>query len=78
VHREEPTRVRFYNLQPDDNHSFMLIAPNAQVLMSVLLPPLKETDYVFTFHQEGLFNFICTMHPAVMMGQILVLPPKSP
>ncbi len=78
VHREEPTRIRFYNLQPDDNHSFMLIAPSSQVVMNVLLPPLKETDYLFTFHEEGLFSFVCTMHPSVMMGQILVLPPKSP
>lgn len=77
VHREEPTRIRFDNLQPDDNHSFMLMAPNAQVLMNALLPPLQETEYVFTFHQEGLFRFVCTMHPKVMMGQILVLPPKT-
>jgi plastocyanin len=47
------------------------------VLMSVLLPPLKETSYVFTFHEEGLFNFVCALHPLVMTGQILVLPPKS-
>jgi len=74
VHREEPTKVRFWNLQPDDNHTFMLIGPNSQVLMSVLLPPLKETAYVFTFHEEGLFSFACSFHPNAMFGQILVLP----
>ena len=78
VHREEPTMIRFCNLQPDDNHDFMLVDPHARVLMSVLLPPLKETYYLFTFHEEGLFNFVCAMHPSVMTGQILVLPPKSP
>jgi len=77
VHRDEPTKIRFWNLQPDDNHDFMLIDPHSQVLMSVLLPPLKETSYVFTFHEEGLFNFVCAMHPTVMYGQILVLPPQS-
>ena len=77
VHRDEPTRMRFWNLQPDDEHDFMLIDPGSQVLMSVLLPPLKEEDYVFTFHEEGLFTFVCAMHPTVMTGQILVLPPKS-
>jgi len=43
--------------------------------MKVMLPPLRETKYVFTFHQEGLFNFYCTMHQPAMSGQILVLPP---
>jgi plastocyanin len=78
VHRDEPTMIRFWNLQPDDNHDFMLIDPHSRVLMSVLLPPLKETAYLFTFHEEGLFSFVCAMHPAGMAGQILVLPPRAP
>lgn len=78
VHRDEPTRIRFWNLQPDDNHGFMLMSPRAQVLMSVLLPPLKETAYVFTFHEEGLYSFVCSLHPNAMFGQILVLPPRAP
>ena len=78
VRRDEPTQIRFWNLQPDDIHSFMLVDPRLQVLMNVQLPPLQETAYVFTFHEEGLFNFVCTMHPTVMTGQILVLPPKNP
>ena len=77
VHRDEPTLIRFWNLQPDDNHDFMLIDPHSRVLMSALLPPLQETRYVFTFHEEGLFTFVCAMHPPGMAGQILVLPPKS-
>ncbi len=76
VHRDEPTLIRFWNLQPDDNHDFMLIDPHARVLMSQLLPPLKETSFVFTFHQEGLFNMICAMHQPSMNAQILVLPPQ--
>jgi plastocyanin len=78
VHREEPTRIRFWNLQPDDNHAFMLIDPRGQVLMNAWLPPLQETGYVFTFHEEGLFNFVCAMHPTPMNGQVLVLPPRAP
>jgi len=78
VRREEPTRIRFWNLQPDDNHGFMLIAPDAQVLMNAWLPPLQETSYLFTFHQAGLYRFVCPLHPTVMMGQILVLPPRAP
>ena len=78
VRRDEQTKVRFWNLQPDDHHGFMLLAPNSQVLMNAWLPPLQETAYYFTFHEEGLFNFVCTLHPTVMMGQILVLPPKAP
>ena len=77
VHRDEPTRIRFWNLQPDDNHTFMLIDPHSQVVMNVSLPPLTKTEYVFTFHEEGLFNFVCAMHPTPMRGQILVLPPQT-
>ena len=77
VHRDEPTRISFWNLQPDDEHDFMLADPQSTVLMHVLLPPLKETAYVFTFHQEGLFTFYCTMHQPAMSGQLLVLPPRS-
>jgi plastocyanin len=77
VHRDEPTKLRFWNLQPDDNHSFMLVGPGSQVLMNSQLPPLTETAYVFTFHQEGLYSFVCSLHPNAMFGQILVLPPVS-
>ena len=78
VHREEPTRIRFWNLQPDDQHAFMLLDPKMNVLMNALLPPVQETSFVFTFHKEGLFYFYCSKHQPSMNGQILVLPPKSP
>ena len=77
VHRDQPTQISFWNLQPDDQHDFMLADARAHVLMHVALPPLKETAYVFTFHQEGLFTFYCTMHQPEMSGQILVLPPLA-
>jgi plastocyanin len=77
VHREEPTLIRFWNLQADDQHDFMLIDPRSRVLMKVRLPALEETSYVFTFHEEGLFNFVCAMHQPSMNGQILVLPPRT-
>ena len=75
VHRDEPTDVTFWNLQPDDDHDFMLVDPDLNVLMKVKLPALEKTDFVFTFHREGLFNFYCTMHQPEMSGQIFVLPP---
>ena len=78
VHRDEPTIIRFWNLQGDDNHDFMLLSPNNTVLMKVLLSPLKETAFVFTFHKEGLYPFLCAMHQPAMNGQILVLPPRAP
>lgn len=76
VHKDEPTLIHFLNLQPDDNHDFMLYAPD-QVFMKMLLPPLRDTAYVFTFHREGLFNMLCAMHQPSMSGQILVLPPRT-
>lgn len=77
VHRDEPTEIGFWNLQPDDDHDLMLVDPDANVLMKVLLPALQKTTYVFTFHKEGLFTFYCTMHQPEMSGQILVLPSPS-
>ena len=74
VHRDEPTEISFWNLQPDDDHDFMLVGPDSNVLMKVLLPALRKTTYVFTFHDEGLFTFYCTIHQPEMSGQILVLP----
>ena len=78
VHLDEPTQIRIWNLQPDDQHTFMLVDPQMQVLMNLLLPPLEETSLVFTFHKEGLFTFYCAMHQPGMAGQILVLPPRQP
>jgi plastocyanin len=75
VHRDEPTLIEFWNLQPDDDHDFMLMDPRWSVMMKVLLPALKKTSYIFTFHEEGLFNFICAMHQPAMAGQILVVAP---
>jgi plastocyanin len=79
VHRDEPTLIRFWNLQPDDEHDFLLFDPHNNALMKVTFPPLSETAFVFTFHEEGLFPFICPMHRPEMNGQILVLPasPKT-
>ena len=75
VHRDEPTLIEFWNLQGDDDHDFMLLDPQWSVMMKVVLPALKKTSYIFTFHEEGLFNFSCVVHQPAMNGQILVLPP---
>ena len=77
VRREVPTMLTFWNLQPDDEHDFMLAAPDSTVLMHLKLMPLTKTSYIFTFHQEGIFNFYCAVHQPEMNGQILVLPPTG-
>jgi plastocyanin len=74
VQRQVPTTLTFWNLQPDDEHDFMLASPDSRVLMHLKLLPLTRTSYVFTFHQEGIFNFYCAVHQPEMNGQILVLP----
>jgi plastocyanin len=75
VHQDEPTRIRFWNLQPDDLHDFMLVSPQSEVLMKLMLPPLADESYVFTFHEPGIYTFLCSVHTPEMEGQILVLPP---
>lgn len=77
VYRDEPTEITFWNLQPDDQHDFMLMDPAWNVLMRVMLPPLKKTGFLFTFHRDGIYPFYCTMHAPAMAGQILVLPPPG-
>jgi plastocyanin len=77
VHRDEPTQIEFWNLQPDDEHDFALLGPDFKVLMYEKLAPLSKTAWVFTFHREGLFNFKCLVHQPEMSGQILVLPPAA-
>jgi plastocyanin len=74
VRRDVPTMLTFWNLQPDDEHDFMLAAPDSSVLMHLKLMPLTKTSYIFTFHEEGIFNFYCAVHQPEMNGQILVLP----
>ncbi|HVC45495.1 MAG TPA: hypothetical protein VND20_11815 [Candidatus Binataceae bacterium] len=77
VHRDEPTQIEFWNLQPDDEHDFALLGPDFTVLMYEKLAPLSKTAWVFTFHREGLFIFKCLVHQPEMSGQILVLPPAA-
>ena len=74
VRRDVPTMLTFWNLQPDDEHDFMLAAPDSSVLMHLKLMPLTKTSYIFTFHRAGIFNFYCAVHQPEMNGQILVLP----
>src|SRR5271170_7489881 len=75
VHKDQPTEIDFWNLQPDDEHDFALLGPNLKVLMYEKLAPLSKTTYIFTFHQEGAFDFKCLRHQPEMSGQFLVLPP---
>src|SRR5260370_18973626 len=57
VQREVPTMLTFWNLQPDDEHDFMLASPDLLVLMNLKLLPLTKYSYIFTFHLEGIFTF---------------------
>jgi hypothetical protein len=75
VHRDQPTQIDFWNLQPDDEHDFALIGPDLKILMYEKLPPLEKTSYIFTFHHEGVIDFKCLRHQPAMSGQFLVLPP---
>jgi plastocyanin len=77
VHRDQPTEIDFWNLQPDDEHDLALMGSDLKILMYVKLPPLKKTAFIFTFHKEGLIDFKCMLHQPEMSGQILVLPPQS-
>jgi plastocyanin len=77
VHRDQPTQIEFWNLQPDDEHDLALVGPDLKILMYVKLPPLRKTAYVFTFHREGVIAFKCLRHQPAMSGQILVLPPAT-
>ena len=77
VHRDQPTEIEFWNLQPDDEHDLALMGPDLKVLMYVALPPLRKTSFIFTFHREGLIDFKCMLHQPEMSGQILVLPPAA-
>lgn len=74
VRQNQPTRIRFWNLQPDDYHTFELLGSHSHKLALLTLPPLSDTSYVFTFHRPGLYSFRCTIHEPDMVGQILVLP----
>ena len=73
VEKDRPTRLEFWNLQPDDTHQFFIVGPKSESLLFVELPPLKKTSYVLTFHKEGLYSFQCPMHGAAMSGQIMVV-----
>jgi hypothetical protein len=53
VRGDKPTRITFWNLQPDDEHDFAPVAANLDILMYVRLPPLKKSSYVFTFTKRA-------------------------
>jgi plastocyanin len=78
VRRDQPVQVTFWNLQPDDEHDFMLTDPANQVLLQTKLAPLSKTTFVMTFHDEGVFPFYCVMHQPAMSGQVIVMPAESP
>jgi plastocyanin len=77
AYRDAPIRLTFWNLQPDDEHDFMLADPRGNVLMHAKLPPLSKLSWVFTFHDAGLYNFYCAVHQPEMNGQLLVLAPEK-
>jgi len=72
VRRDEPTQITFWNLQPDDEHDFMLTDAKNTVILKRKFAPLSKTTFVMTFHDDGIFPFYCTMHQPAMSGQIIV------
>ena len=72
VRRDQPTQITFWNLQPDDEHDFMLTDPANKVLLQTKFAPLSKTTYLMIFHDDGVFPFYCTMHQPAMSGQIVV------
>ena len=74
VRRDQPTQITFWNLQPDDEHDFMLTDPSNKVPVQSKLPPLSKTTFVMTFHDAGVYPYYCTMHQPAMSGQIVVAP----
>jgi plastocyanin len=70
----EPVEIAFWNLQPDDLHDVLFVAPDHSVLMHWKLPALSKVTFTYTFQKPGLYDFTCTMHVPEMTGQILVLP----
>jgi plastocyanin len=74
VHAGEPVEISFWNLQPDDLHDVLFVAPDHTALMHWKLPALSKVTFTYTFKKAGLYDMICTMHAAEMTGQILVLP----
>lgn len=77
VQENQPTRIRFWNLQPDDTHNFELLGPHGHELVVLALPPLSDKSEIFDFHQPGLYTFKCTIHQPEMNGQILVVAAAS-
>ncbi|HSY50063.1 MAG TPA: cupredoxin domain-containing protein [Thermoanaerobaculia bacterium] len=75
VRRDQPTQITFWNLQPDDEHDFMLTDPKNHVLLQTKFAPLTKTTFVMTFHEDGVYPFYCTMHQPAMSGQIIVTAP---
>src|SRR5258708_4764841 len=72
VRRDQPTQIIFWNLQPDDEHDFMLTDPHNRVLLKTKFAPRSKTMFVMTFHDEGIYPFYCVMHQPAMSGQIIV------
>ncbi len=76
VRAGEPVEIEFWNLQPDDVHDVLFVAPDQTVLMHWKLPPLAKTVFTYTFKRPGIYPFVCAMHAPEMAGQILVLPAR--
>ncbi len=51
VRRDEPTRIEFWNLQPDDEHDVMLFDPDWNTLLKQTPSPSEETLLDFRFSQ---------------------------
>jgi plastocyanin len=76
VRQNQPTRITFWNLQPDDEHDFSIVDPAGKPMMDLPLAPLSQSSFIFTFYRPGILQFRCLVHQPGMSGQILVLPER--
>jgi hypothetical protein len=44
IYRDEPARIMLWNLQPDDDHDFMIEDHSGRALMHLRMPPLSKTS----------------------------------
>ncbi len=74
VHRDEPTRITLWNLQPDDDHDFMLEDPTIKdrsggdALMHLRLAPPERSSIVGSSSMKSCSSSGCRFHSVIRVG----------
>jgi hypothetical protein len=74
LHREQPTRILLWNLEPTQKHDFALLGPDMRVIMYVNLPLFSRCRMCSLSIRRAL-RLQMPGASAQMVGQFLVLPP---